>query len=199
MKAFLYLSATIYLLLGILYALLISPAPRFILFYVACLISVVNFVISKISVRSALLIAITSLLFLDLVSGNIKFTILQSILLLLLTVISFLYQNPYDKILMVISYTNKLFSFLVYYICFSIYSRSNIALFIVPDISSLVLEFERIEINGIVFYRHLGSTCGYGPLPFYSGNLPFAPPITEIELIDKEKGIRSGFKRRSNP
>lgn len=191
------LPLAIFFISGILYAFLTAPAPRFILFYFAGLVAITHLALSKIDPRATLLIAITTFSFTDLVNGNLKPGILQLLMLLLAIALDYVSQSKYLNLLTTtIVYINKIISFLLYYICLSIFSYPSFHLLLTPNTFSLIRDFEKIYINGITFYQPVKSTCGYGPLPCYSGNLPFSPPITEIELINKDQGVAGGFKRK---
>ncbi|MCS7079268.1 MAG: hypothetical protein NZ585_04355 [Chloracidobacterium sp.] len=192
-------AVTMFAFLGVLYAFLTAPAPRFILFYFSGLVMVVHFALSKMGVKQSLLTIIASSSFSDLTNGSTKLALTQFVLLVLLAVLDIGFRSRYTNLLLILTYASKVIIFITYYICFSLFYCHHPSLFIVPDTSSLVRRFEMVNINGIIFHQPVNSTCGYGPLPCYSGNLSFAPPLTEIELIDKEKGFAGGLRRRKRP
>jgi hypothetical protein len=73
--------------------------------------------------------------------------------------------------------------------------------FILPNKSSFIRNFKEVKINSINFFNPISHyTCSYSPLPCYQGKIWFEIPLEEVELIDKEKGVAGGFKRKNyNP
>ncbi|WP_198539662.1 hypothetical protein [Chloracidobacterium thermophilum] len=67
-----------------------------------------------------------------------------------------------------------------------------------PEVSSLKRKFTSQDINGVRFFFPKDSiSCGYSPLPCSLGKVWSEFSLEDIELIDKEKGIAGGFKRKN--
>jgi len=128
--------------------------------------------------------------------SGIKSTAANFVLLFLVAVYYFINGKYLTTLLKFVSLKNFLLNS-SYYIILSLYSFTENPL-ILPDKSSLVRNFKKIEINSINFFCPTNHpTCGYSPLPCYQGKLWFEMPLEEVELIDKEKGIAGGFKRKN--
>ncbi len=192
----LYLVPTIPLVIGLLYTFLLAPSARFILPYTVGICALQVFFISHRNVNLSLFIFTLSLSTLEIIDGGVKSTIVNLILLLLLIYYYFLNERHLDFILNLV-FLKKIIIQSLYYTVFSLYSSTENPL-ILPEKASLVRDFKKVEINSITYFCPSDqSTCSYSPLPCYQGKLWFEIPLEEVELIDKEKGIAGGFKRKS--
>lgn len=154
------------------------------------------FFISLENINISLFAMILSLSAAESLYSGIKSTAANFVLLFLVAVYYFINGKYLTTLLKFVSLKNFLLNS-SYYITLSLYSFTENPL-ILPDKSSLVRNFKKIEINSINFFCPTSHpTCGYSPLPCYQGKLWFEMPLEEVELIDKEKGIAGGFKRKT--
>jgi len=192
----LYIAAKLPLLLGIIYTFSLAPSARFILPYIIGIAALHVFFISLENINISLFAMILSLSAAESLYSGIKSTAANFVLLFLVAVYYFINGKYLTTLLKFVSLKNFLLNS-SYYITLSLYSFTENPL-ILPDKSSLVRNFKKIEINSINFFCPTSHpTCGYSPLPCYQGKLWFEMPLEEVELIDKEKGIAGGFKRKN--
>ncbi len=192
----LHIASIIPLLLGLTYTLSLAPSARFVLPYIIGIVALHIFLISFRDINVSLLSTIISLFFTSIIYSGIKSIAINSLLLFFVTVYYFINGRHLTILLNLVFLKNFLLNS-TYYIMFSLYSFTENP-FILPDKSSLVRSFKKIEINSINFFcPTTHPTCGYSPLPCYQGKLWFEIPLEEVELIDKEKGIAGGFKRKN--
>jgi hypothetical protein len=87
---------------------------------------------------------------------------------------------------------------LAYFTALTFYSSTNTNLLLLPEVSSLKRQFTSQDINGVKFFFPKNSiSCGYSPLPCSLGKVWSEFSLEDIELIDKERGIAGGFKRKN--
>jgi len=187
------------LIIGVLYIFSTAPSIRFISSYIIGIIALYSFFISSKNREFAFLAVIISLTLPSVFLGSVKSAILEIMLLILLGYLSFYCKSKYTKPITVLIYLQKIISSVFYFMALSIYSHSEENFILLPNTSSLERSFEKVKINDVVFFHPTNSiTRGYIPLPCYANRLGFEIPLEQIELIDKEKGIAGGFKRKNH-
>ena len=186
------------LLVGILYIFFNAPTVRFMGSYILAMVSLYLLSIFQKDAILASFSIVASFSISETLIANRKLGMIQVVLLFLLILLSILNREKYRKLIFLTAYMHKLILHLAYCIALTLYSSTNTNLLLLPEVSSLRRDFTSKEINGIKFFFPKNSiSCGYSPLPCSLGKVWSEFSLEDIELIDKEKGIAGGFKRKN--
>lgn len=185
--------------LGLIYTFPLAPSARFILPYIIGVVALHVFFISIRNIGTSLFVLILSLSTAEAIYSGIKNTI-ANFLLLFFIVVYYLINKKCSSITLGLVFLKRFFMNFIYYLTFSLCSFTENP-FILSNKSSFIRNFKEVKINSINFFNPISHyTCSYSPLPCYQGKIWFEIPLEEVELIDKEKGVAGGFKRKNyNP
>ncbi len=193
-----YTSILFFMAVGILYIFANAPTVRFMGSYILVIASLFLFAIFQKDVTLSCFSVTASFSISEVLIANRKLGLIQALFLLLLIFSIVLNKEKYKQFVFLTAYTHKLILHSAYCIALTLYSAVNTNLLLLPEVSSLKRKFTSQDINGVRFFFPKDSiSCGYSPLPCSLGKVWSEFSLEDIELIDKEKGIAGGFKRRN--
>jgi hypothetical protein len=193
-----YTSVLLFAAVGVLYVFINAPRVKFMGPYIITMVSMFLLATFQKDAILSSLSLVASFSISEIMVANRKLGLIQALLLLLLVISSTLYREKYKQFIFLTAYTHKLVLHLAYFTALTFYSSTNTNLLLLPEVSSLKRQFTSQDINGVKFFFPKNSiSCGYSPLPCSLGKVWSEFSLEDIELIDKEKGIAGGFKRKN--